>query len=276
MKLPPEIAASLRGVISRVRRIQALKGGLATSAALIFSLIGVMIIDWAFNIQSTPVRWALTISAMLITLITMWRYLFKPLARKISLTSVARWVETHHPEMQERISTAVELAGRGDAGSQGLIDEVIREATLDASNLDPKSELSTKAAKAPIWTAATAFGLLALLFALFPNITPILFARAVAPYADLGNAYSNSIRYITPDNQIVTAGDSFTMEAAYKASKEKRAVIILTYPDGTEVRETMTEDPSVAGLEAEERPLSFRLPTLPETSSNSPAPETGL
>jgi hypothetical protein len=267
MNLPPEIASSLRSVIARVRRIQSLKGGLATGAALIFSIIGVMIIDWAFNIESNAIRWALTISAMIITVITFWRYLLRPLSRKISLTTVARWVETHHPEMQERISTAVELAGRGNAGSQGLIDEVIKEAALDASKLDPKSELSTRAARTPIWSVATAVGLLALLFVCFPKITPILFARAVAPYADLGNAYSNKIRYLTEDQQVVTAGDSFTIEAAYKASQEKRAVIILTYPDGTEVREQMTEDLTVEGIEGDERPLSFRLPTLPETSS---------
>ncbi len=265
-KIPPEIAASLRRVISRVRRIQLLKGALATAAALLFSIMGVMILDWAFNIQLPAIRWALSITGLLITLATAWRYLLRPLTRKIGLTTVARWIENHHPEMQERISTAVELAGKGDAGSQGLIDEVIKEAVIDAGKLDPKSELSTSAARTPKWTAITAVGLLGAMFACFPKIAPILFARAVAPYANLGNAYANSIRFITPDHQVVTAGDSFNIEAGYEASREKRAVIILTYPDGTEVREQMTEDPGVAGLKPDERPLSFRLPTLPETN----------
>lgn len=264
MTLPPPIAASLKRVRSRVRRIQSIKGGLATGAALVFSLIGVMIIDWAFNIEVAAIRWALSLSAVVITFYVMWRTLFRPLSRKISLTTIARWVETHHPEMEERISTAVELAGRGDAGSQGLIDEVIREATMDAGKLDPKLELTNRAARTNLWTAAAAVGILAALFACFPKITPVLFARAIAPQTNLGNAYANSIRHLTPDAQVVTAGDSFNIEAAYKARKEQRAVIILTYPDGTEVREQMSEDPEVAGLEAEERPLSFRMPTQPE------------
>lgn len=264
MNLPPEIATSLRRVLGRVRRIQLLKGSLATLAALVFSLIGVMLIDWAFIIERPALRWALSGSAVLITLITFFRYVVRPLTRRISLTTIARWVETHHPEMQERISTAVSLAGRGDAGSQGLIDEVIKEAALDASHLNPNSELSTRAARTPTWTAVTALGILGGLFAAFPKITPILFARAVAPYADVGNVYANSIRYLTPDQQIVTAGDSFTVEAAYQASREKRAVIILTYPDGTEVREQMIETPGLVGLQEGERPLTFRLPTQPE------------
>ena len=264
MNLPPEIASSLRRILGRVRRIQLFKGVLATLAALVFSLIGIMLIDWAFVIERPALRWALSGSAVLITLITMVRYVVRPLLRKISLTTVARWVETHHPDMQERISTAVSLAGRGDAGSQTLIDEVIKEAALDASHLDPKSELSTRAMRTPTWTAVTALGLLGGLFACFPRITPLLFARAVAPYADLGNVYASSIRYLTPDQQLVTAGDSFTVEAAYQAEREKRGVIILTYPDGTEVREQMAETPGLVGVQEGERPLSFRLPTLPE------------
>ena len=264
MTLPPEIASSLRRVLGRVRRIQLLKGLLATLAALVFSLVGVMLIDWAFVVERTVLRWALSCSALLITLITFVRYVIRPLARRITLTSVARWVETHHPDMQERISTAVSLAGRGDAGSQGLIDEVIKEAALDANKLDPKSELSTRAARKPTWTAVTALGILGALFAFFPKITPLLFARAVAPYADLGNVYAYSVRHLTADQQVVTAGDSFTIEAAYKSEKEKRAVLILTYPDGTEVREQMAETPGLAGLQEGERPITFRLPTQPD------------
>ncbi len=263
--IPPEIAASLQKVINRVRRIQLLKGTLATGAAALFGIMGVMIVDWAFNVQQPALRWALSLTALLITVLTAVRYLLRPLLRKISMTTVARWIETHHPEMQERISTAVELAGRGDAGSQGLIEEVIKEAVVDAGKLDAKSELSTRAARTPTWSIGVALSLLVAMFACFPKIAPILFARAVAPFAKLGNAYANSVRFLTPDAQVVTAGDSFTIEAAYTASQEKRAVIILTYPDGTEVREQMSEDPTVTGLAADERPLSFRLPTLPET-----------
>ena len=131
-QIPPEIASSLKKVLARVRKIQLLKGVLATGAALLFSIMGVMIIDWAFNIQVSAIRWALSLTALLITLATAWRYLLRPLMRRISLITIARWLENHHPEMQERISTAVELGGRGDAGSQGLIDEVVKEAVVDA------------------------------------------------------------------------------------------------------------------------------------------------
>lgn len=264
MNLPPEIASSLRRVLGRVRRIQLLKGILATLAALVFSLVAIMLIDWAFVVERRALRWVMTGSALLVTLITFFRYVVAPLSKRISLTRVARYVETHHPDMQERISTAVSLAGRGDAGSQVLIDEVIKEAAMDASRVNASSELSAGAARKPTWTALTALGILGGLFACFPKITPLLFARAVAPYADLGNVYSYSVRHLSADKQVVTAGDSFTIEAAYKSEKEKRAVLILTYPDGTEVREQMAETPGLAGLQEGERPLSFRLPTQPD------------
>lgn len=265
-QLPPEIATRLRGVVRRVRMIQALKGTLAVGAAFVFSLIAAMAVDWAFDIRSPGMRWGLSLAVAAITGFSLWFWLLRPLARQISLISVARWVETHHPEMEERISTAVELSGRGDAGSQSLIEEVIREAVMDAGKLNPKTELGVKAARKPLCTAGAAVALLAALFACFPSITPILFKRALAPHRAFGNAHSADVRYLTADGQVVIAGDSFNVEAAYKAPREQRAVIVLTYPDGTEVREQMTED---SGLEvkSEERGIGFRFPTQPPAAS---------
>lgn len=270
--LPPQIVASLGKVIKRVRSIQTIKGGLATVAALIFSIVGVMILDWAFNVERSSVRWTLSLSALAITLFTAWRYVYKPLSKKITLTSVARWIETHHPEMHERISTSVEMAAHGEGASQSLINEVVKEAITDVAQLDPKSELTNKAVRTPIWTAATALGILLALFAAFPRIARNLFARAVAPFAQLGNANAGDVRFITEDNQIVTAGDSFIIEAAYTAGKEKRAVLIMKYPDGTTVRETMTEDSALSGLKPEERGISFRLPTHTTSQAEAVAP----
>lgn len=260
--LPPAILERLRDVLRRVRRIQAIKGAFATCAALLLSLLAIMAIDWAFAIQSNAVRWALSLSALAVTLYCLWRYLLRPLGKRISYARIARWVELHHPEMHERISTAVELSGRGDAGSQSLLEEVVREAAMDASHLNPKQELTVKAARRPMWTAVSAVALLGGLFAIFPKVAPMLFARAVAPFADLGNANALKIRLMTEDRQVVTAGDSFNVEAAYAGRQEQRAVMILTYPDGTEVREQMTEDATVKAS-GEERGISFRFPTQP-------------
>src|SRR5688500_14829226 len=46
----------------------------------------------------------------------------RPLLRKIGLVQVARWIEGRHPEIEERMSTVLEISG-GDAGaSAGLME----------------------------------------------------------------------------------------------------------------------------------------------------------
>ena len=236
-----------------------------TCAALLISLLGIMAVDWAFNVSSQAVRWLLSLTAAAITLYTLWRCLLRPLSKRITYTRLARWVESHHPEMEERISTAVELTGRGDAGSH--LDRRSR-ARSRVGCLAPQPARRTFRARRwyPTWTAGVSFALLAALFALFPKIAPMLFARAVAPYANMGNAYAGSIRTLTDDKQIVTAGDSFNVEAAYSGAKDQRAVIILTYPDGTEVREQMNDDPGIKIAEDEDLPTTFRFPTQPPTN----------
>jgi hypothetical protein len=267
--LPEPIRQRLKAVISRVRGIQLLKGLFATAAALVISLLCVMAVDWAFNVESQTVRWALSLVALAVTLITFCCWVVRPMSRKISLTNVARWVELHHPEMEERISTAVDLSGRSDAGSRQLIDEIVKEAVSDAAHLNPRQELTVKAARRPIWTAGVAGALLGLLFLLFPSVAPMLLARAVAPFAKLGNARALQVRFLTPDKQTVIAGDAFSVEAAGKNARGQRAVIILEYPNGEQVREQMNEDGGVKAVE-DETGYAFRLPTLPPQQQPNP------
>jgi hypothetical protein len=261
MQLPSTILDSLRSVLRRIRRVQLSKGLLAVAAAFLICVVLVMAADWAFQVEAKWARVALSGLGLAAVAATAWRYLWVPLRHPISITSVARWVEIQHPEMQERISTALELSQRGDSASQGLLDRILTEAGQEAGKLDPRREISPKVVRKSLWAAGSGFAALALFFGLAPQIAKTLFIRALAPLADVGNAYAKTITLLTPNGQIVAGGEAFHVDAAYQSPKSQRAVIVLTYPDGTEVREQMMEDSAVETKDASSRGVRFRLPT---------------
>jgi len=144
-ELPASIARALQRLIRRVRRVVLVRGLSAFVAALIGSLLLVMAIDASIVLFSQWSRWILTLSALAFSAgVAIW-FLILPLARTITMTGIARFIETRHPELQERLSSAVELLTSKDApeirGSEALIGALAAEATHDADRVRARTEI---------------------------------------------------------------------------------------------------------------------------------------
>ncbi|MES2466045.1 MAG: hypothetical protein V4675_01990 [Verrucomicrobiota bacterium] len=263
LELPQPIIDRLREVIARVRRLQWIKGSLLTLAAAVGAVLGVMAIDAAFSLEALPVRIALSSAALLFTAWVAWTWWIRPLSRRISLTAVARWVETRHPELHERISTAVELLGAGhdaqDQGSRELLQAVVQDAVADVGRMDPAQDLSNRRTRPAKWLAGSAVAALLALCAIWPGQIPRLLARAVAPMADVGNAWADRLRVIT-QSQVVAIGDPLSIEVAL-SGKQERVELHLTGPDGKPVVEMLQPDGSVA-VGPGESGYALRLPAV--------------
>lgn len=242
--LPKPILDKLRAIIGRVRRLLLIRGLSATLAVGLLCVLAIMAIDASFTLFSATARWALSLTGLAITAATAWWFLVRPLSRKITLTHIARILEIRHPELQERISTAVELMSSEDPesvkGSEELIAAVVDSAVIDVDKVDPKTEFKAGRASRFALAAGIALVILALLFAVFPRHTGVLMARAVAPFLDLGNAWSDTLD-VQPGDIRVAIGESVTIEMSVDHDKLKRAEIRRTLADGSESVERMTQ-----------------------------------
>ncbi len=108
-QLPPPILDKLRSMIRRVRRLLFLRGLFATLAVALASLLAIMAVDATVTLFSSTSRWILSLAGLAATLAAAWWFLLRPLSRRYTLEKMARILEVRHPELQERISTAVEL-----------------------------------------------------------------------------------------------------------------------------------------------------------------------
>ncbi len=244
--VPQPIARALRRLIHRVRGVILLRGVSAVAATAIGALLLVMAIDAGFTLFSETFRWVLTLSALAVTVaVAMW-LLILPIAKTITLTGIARAIETRHPELQERLSSAVELLTSRDIpeirGSETLIAALAAEASQDAGRVRPRTEVPLKAARPYLLAALGVLVVFGSLWALYPSITSRLLKRAVAPFMNLPNIKGDMLT-VTPGDAILAEGQRLEIGVEVASKAVKRASLRKRLPDGSERSAYMTSLP---------------------------------
>jgi len=241
-QLPKPILDKLESMIGRVRRLLFIRGLFATIAVALVSLLAIMAIDAAVTLFSTTARWLLSLAGLFTTLAAAWWFLVRPLSRRFTLTKMARILEVRHPELQERISTAVELLASKDPdsirGSQELIAAVVDSAVTDVASVDPRAEFKQGRSKKFILAAGVSGAIILLLLAIWPTRSWTLLARAMAPFLDIGNAYADTL-VVDPGSVRVAKGEPVTIQVSVKHKRLKRAEVRRQLPDGSESVERM-------------------------------------
>ena len=247
--IPPEIKAILDASVGRVRRILFLRGTCATLAVFVASVLAIMAVDAMVTIYAAWIRWALWAAGVAGTCAVGYfalvkplsrRFtaaevgyfaLVKPLSRRFTAAEIASLIERNHPELEERLSTVVELAEAGDIGaSSRLMAEITKDAIKDAGKVSPRKEFTGRTIKPRLIAAAIALGILGALFAAFPKATLRLATRALVPSAEVDNIYASSLK-VSPGDQVVLVGTPLTVNLAVDGGFPSRA-FVRTRPEG--------------------------------------------
>ena len=258
---PKEIVTSLRALLRRVRRMQVLRGMAGVAIVLLGGLLLIMAVDFFLSPLPVMVRWILLGGLVAGTAAAMWSWLFRPLTKRITLVQVARWLETRHPEIQERVSTTLELTGRpGEGISESLLEELVLEARGDVKEVDPDLEVRSRRARRWMWPAVALGGVFVLLFAIFPGEARRLFVRAVAPFAEVGNA--GAVRFtIAPRDLEVLEGEEVRIEISYSDPQAKELTLVME----REGMEPLSETIEVARVVDGVSEFEYRLPAARES-----------
>ncbi|MEE2622822.1 MAG: hypothetical protein VYA46_01260, partial [Verrucomicrobiota bacterium] len=169
-KLPREIIKPLQALLGRVRRMQVLRGLAAVTTVVLGGLLLSMAAHLVFAPLPVVVSWVLLGSIVAGVLWAIRTWFVKPLGSRITLVQIARWLETRHPEIQERVSTALELSSDSRGGvSEVLLKELVVEAQGDVKGVDPTVEVRARRAKRWLWPATGLAAVFILVFVIFPG-----------------------------------------------------------------------------------------------------------
>lgn len=259
--IPQPIVQTLRRLIRRRRMVIVVRGLAAVLAVAIGSLLAVMGIDATVTLFAAWPRWVLTGSAAVLTLAATAFFLVRPLVRSFSLTGIARAIELRHPELHERISSAVELMSSGDSeafrGSRFLIEALAREACRDVLAVAPKREVTLAAARPFFIAAAVVAVLLAGLLAIWPKSASFLLARALAPYKNLANVKAEDMS-VSPGDVTIASGARLRVETQVANLSVRRAQFRTVVEGAADAAEEMT--PLPAGEKNPTRGFALTLP----------------
>ncbi len=240
--LPEPIAATLRQVIRRARLMIALRGLCVVVAVGVASLLLVMGVDAFVIFLSTWPRWLLTLWAAGITALAAVFFLLRPVARSFTLSGIARQLESRHPELEERISSAVELAGSKEPweirGSRSLVNALVRQASQDVLALQPKREVTFRGVRPFLLVTMAALCMLAGLMVLWPRTGPRLLARAVAPFLNLPNVHADQLR-VEPGDAVINPGDPLRVTVTVDNPSVDKAHIYTVSGTGARTRREM-------------------------------------
>lgn len=265
-EVPESIVQTLRRLIRRARAVIFLRGCCAVVAAAVAALLVAMAVDWQVTFLSAWPRWLLTGWAAAVTAFAAVWFLVRPLAHSFSLRGIARALESRHPEMQERISSAVELmSSRDDAavrGSEDLIAAVVSEASHDVEAVQPRREVTLRGARPFLIAAAAATVLMGGLLLARPNGTRRLLARAVAPFLNLPNVAADQLS-IEPGDTVIKPRERLRVEVEVEGARPDEADLHRVGPGGERtVLEMAPEEPDET-----EGPVRFSLLCSPAEES---------
>ena len=245
--VPTDIVRALRRLIRRSRTVLLIRGCFAVAAVALASLLGAMALDAGLTFFSNWPRWALSFSALGLTLLAAIWFLFRPLRRSFTLAGVARAIEEKHPELQERVSSAVELLGSADGpelrGSNDLIAALAGEACRDARTFRPRREVSLRAVRPYLLAAMMLGAVLAGAFLLWPDQAGHVWRRIVAPYRDLPNVLGSQLT-IRPGDATIAVGEELEIAVEVSSRAVSSAEVYTPGPDGREVASKMTPLPA--------------------------------
>ena len=250
-----QIEARLKTVRERIRRVQRTRGTMVVATVALGGLFVMMGADFLLSPLPMALRWTM-FAVWLVAVLAAARFGFGPLLRPIGLLQVARWLEGRHPEMEERLSTVLELTGQDGGVSPELLETLGRLAEADAGKVDANLEVQT-ARTTRQWTrpAMALLGLLAGVFAVWPHEASRLLVRAVAPFSDVGNAAAGKFK-VTPGNLEVLSCDPVRIDVSY-TGRANDLEIWMEMEKGPKISQAMTKsddgyryvmDPARAGF----------------------------
>jgi len=232
----------LRHLIRRVRLLLLARGLLAVVAVAVSAALTVMAIDAAVVLTHPAVRWAFSLAGLTLTAAAAWSMLVVPLARPLTLTRMARALETRHPDMQERISSALELAACGGTDAERASSELIALLTRDAKNelagVSPRHEFSVRTVKPFLLMTALALSVLGALFAVWPQQSRLLLLRALAPHREFDTLQASALQ-VKPGDVMRLAGTPLRFEVTAPERHGLRAEIHFERSGGRQAVERM-------------------------------------
>lgn len=247
--LPPSLRHQIMALAQRIRWLRAVRGGSLLLSVLLLTASAAFVSDYCLGLPAAMrllflIAWAGVGIALGILV------LFLPLCRPLSPQALAALIEERHPDLGERLTSAIEVASNPGKyhGSPALVALLIEEAETRTSQLNfldavPSGTTVRLAAVATVLFLAAGSCVL-----LWPRHSVELGRRFLLPWRTPGALVAFSL-HVTPGDVIAAKGQPLTVTVAFVSEHEGVALpqgstLVILEADGTRTRRAMAAERS--------------------------------
>lgn len=211
-------------------------------AALVSAVVVLGLLDYLIRFEDPGLRVLCTLSVACAAAAGVWRFLYRPLARRWRDVEMARRVERRFPALGDQLSTAVEFLAQSEddpeAGSALLRRWVVSATTAQADALDFSAALDRRPTRRALRAAGGCAALAAALLLAAPQSALLAVARLANPLGAAAWPRHNNLELRDLPARLA-AGQSFEVVAFDRFDKPlpTDARLLIRYPDGAEGNE---------------------------------------
>jgi len=211
--------------LSRKLRFLAVARGAGTMLTLIVAMCAIfMALDYLVQLNETT-RTVLLLCGGCFYLVAFVQLIIRPLLTKASPVELAAVVESQHPELDERLSSAIQLSAvdqlNDQNGSTLMRTWLFEQAEFSTSNIDFSETISLRPART--WVISGCVAILVILqpFLISPANYSLLWARMLVPWGQFAEPGQWDIS-ITNGNRVVARGSDVVIEATIFSKNDEQ------------------------------------------------------
>ena len=196
---------------------------------LLAILVGGSIVDWLMPLPSA-VRIAFLAGIVGTTFYLLYRYLVVPIRAALSLLDVALNVEQSHPDLEDRLVSAVQFGSREtkDPIEAHMLQRLLADTVERIKGIDFKATIDHSRTRKYVGLAALVIAACGLLTLLFPTETQTSLMRLLVPWEKTDPIMTTKVE-VTPGDARILRGKSLPIQVTVTGKDADK--VVLTYYD---------------------------------------------
>ncbi len=129
-----QVSHEIDTLVTQLRRRLWLRGGCILTATAATAILTLTVLDAVLQPQTFVMRASMWIAALLLLTAALRRFLLLPLRLECSRLQLAWSLEQRHPEIEERLTSTLQLAGNGDQQTSVFVEAIAGQAQAEMAN----------------------------------------------------------------------------------------------------------------------------------------------
>ena len=216
---------------------------------IIAVFVGEALVDWLMPLPS-PIRIALLTIGVGVTGYLLYKYLIRPLRASLTLRDVALNVERNHPNLEDRLVSAIEFGDRESADpiEAHMLQRLLEDTTQRTKGIDFKATIDHSRTRKHVGIAALVLVGCCVLSLLFPTEIHTSLLRVFAPWEKTDPILTTKLT-VEPGNVRILRGKSLPIHVTLTGKSADK--VVLTY------EETHKQDASLSEIQTTEQQINM-------------------